>query len=233
MDEYEEEIKVIFPHASGAGATSIIEVLIGLPFKEGRSMTTSSESFVNYFVEINNKKYCLNLWEIISQKACRPLTKIFLKNSKIVIFVYDITSRSSFEDLNNWIKDVKEILGNNYICGLIGTKSDLFLKKEVREEEAESFAKSQGMKLRFVSAKNPIPIRKFIDELCYDYLCKFVDDKLIMKKYNKKDKKEKKKKEIKEIKAKKENINIDERKILQLHKLNINYIKTISKYNNY
>ena len=235
MGEFEEEIKVIFPHESGVGVTSMIDVLIGQPFNP-YTLTTPNASFVYYFVEINNKKYCLHLWDSIGQEKYRSLTKINFRDSNIVIFVYDVTNMSTFKELEFWIRMIKELLGEDFIGGIMGTKYDLYLKQKVSDEKAESFAKSHGMKLRLVSSKNdPNSIKKFIEELCYDYLCFkkqkiLMNDKLIMQKDDEKGKKERKKKEKK---VNKENINIDERKMHQLYKLNTNYIKTINKYYNY
>ena len=77
MDEYEEEeIKVIFPHESGAGVTLMIEVLNHQPFNP-YSQSTLTASFSDYFVEINNKKYCLHLWDSAGQENFRPIKKNF------------------------------------------------------------------------------------------------------------------------------------------------------------
>ena len=55
-------------------------------------------SFVKINMEILNNKYILNLWDTIGQEKFRSLTKIFLNDSKIVIFVYDITKEKTFEE---------------------------------------------------------------------------------------------------------------------------------------
>ena len=169
MDEYEEEIKVIFPYASGAGIIVMIDVIIGQPFNQ-IPFSTPNSSFVDYYIEINKKKYCLHLWDSTGQEKFRSLYKIFFKDSNIVIFVYDITNMNTFKELDSLISMIKELLGEDFIGGIMGTKYDLYLRQEVSDEEAESFAESYGMKLRLVSSKNPIPIKNFIEELCYDYI---------------------------------------------------------------
>ena len=57
----------------------------------------------------------------------------------------------TFKELEFWIRMIKVILGEDFIGGIMGTKCDLYLDQEVSDEEAESFAKSHGMKLRLVS----------------------------------------------------------------------------------
>ena len=64
MEKKTEEIKVIFLHNSGVGATSIIEVLIGIPFNWA-CPTTSIYPFVIYPVMIKGNNYLLYLWDTI------------------------------------------------------------------------------------------------------------------------------------------------------------------------
>ena len=78
---------------------------------------------------------------------------VMKKNSKIVILVYDITNKKSFTELENWHKQVKESLGDNIVLGVLGNKKDLFLQEDVKEEEAEEYAKSIGAKWGLTSAK--------------------------------------------------------------------------------
>jgi GTPase SAR1 family protein len=48
---------------------------------------------MNKVTVINGKSYSVNLWDTIGQEKYCSLTKIFLKVSKIVIFVFDITNK--------------------------------------------------------------------------------------------------------------------------------------------
>ena len=110
------------------------------------------------------------------------MISLFLNKSDIVIFVYDITMRSSLDCLNILIKMAKNILGDKFIGAIVGNKSDLFLKQEVKDEEAEKFAKEQGYKFYLVSAKtDPIAFRKCLEELVLDYILAFHLDLLIKK----------------------------------------------------
>ena len=80
----DQEIKVILVGESGTGKTSLINSAIGLPFKE-YEVTTNAAGFVTKVIKIDGKSYSLNLWDTIGQEKFRSLTKIFMKDSKIVI----------------------------------------------------------------------------------------------------------------------------------------------------
>ena len=58
------------------------------------STLNPSQSFKT--IEINEKKLKVVLWNTMGQEKHRALTKTFIKNSDIVIFVYDIRRRDSF-----------------------------------------------------------------------------------------------------------------------------------------
>ena len=124
-DDEIKEIKTILVGMTGTGKTNIINALTGKKFEENKFSTTTS-SFIDKTITLKNKKYNLEIWDTAGQEKYRSLTKIFINDSKIVIFVYDITTRSSFDEIDFWVRSVKEILGNNPVFGLAGNKKDLF-----------------------------------------------------------------------------------------------------------
>ena len=167
----ETAIKVILLGESGVGKTSLINASIGLDFDEKLSPTFSSSFVVKNFIK-NNKKYILNIWDTAGQEMYRSLTKLFIKNAKIVIFVYGIDNKVSFESLKSyWVATTKEILGDEIIYGLVGNKFDLFLKEQVQEIDASNYAEEIGAKFSLASAKtNKEGFSSFLEVLLDDYL---------------------------------------------------------------
>ena len=165
----DEEIKVILIGESGTGKTSLINATMGLKFKDTVESTTTN-SFSSKTVTINNKEYVLNLWDTIGQEKFRSLTKIFIKDSKIVILVYDITRKASFNELNFWLKMIQDILGDEPVLGICGNKSDLFVKEQVKEEEVKKYSEEKNIPFKLTSAKNPLSFNKFLEDLVKQYL---------------------------------------------------------------
>ena len=166
----DDAIKIILVGDSGTGKTNLITVAAGFDFNH-ESITTTSCSYIQKTVTTKNgKEYKINLWDTIGQEKYRSLTKIFIKDSKIVIFVYDITNRASFESLKYWNKTIEEILGQDPVFGIVGNKVDLYLQEKVKQNEGEQFAESIGAKFKLTSAKNdPKSISDFIVELLEEY----------------------------------------------------------------
>ena len=159
----DKEIKVILIGDSGVGKTNLINIALGLGFK-AKQEATSAASFSRLNIKTETNNISIDLWDTIGQEKYKQLTKLFYNNSRIVIFVYDIASRITFEGLTFWINDIKEQIGNDYVAGVIGNKSDLYLEEEVKREEGDVLAKSINAEFLLISAKNNERI-KFIDFL--------------------------------------------------------------------
>ena len=166
------EYKAILLGDSGTGKTSLINVSVGIKFQDGIASTLAS-SYVEKHFQKGKNEYILDLWDTNGQEKYRAMTKLFVKNSKIVIFVYSTDNRYTFQTLNYWVDYAKGVLGDNFIIGIVGNKSDLYMKEEVQEIEGQNFADSVGAKFRLVSAKiDPQGFVDFLSELLDEFLRK-------------------------------------------------------------
>ena len=174
-EEEEEETKVILVGESGVGKTNLINIITGGEFNE-KEKSSSTASFLNKKLTVKGNEYTINLWDTIGQEPLRQMAKLFYNNSKIVIFVYDITERKSFDELNKyWVKIIEEKLGKNVIKGIVANKIDLFLNEKVTEDEGEEYAKSIGAQFLVTSAKayGPAKFEDFLIKLYEEYLDKY------------------------------------------------------------
>ena len=190
-----ECIKVFFLGESGVGKSNIINILMGKVFNEHEA-TTGSQSFCEKKILLKKKEHKLHLWQAISQEKYRELTKLFYTDSKIVIFVYEIIYKNSFDELNYWIKSVEDKIGPDFVRGIIANKIDLYKDEQVSSDEGQEFAKSKNAKFLEFSAKSegPEKLEIFLTELLKEYLEKENEkenknnDKIILNKAKKKKK---------------------------------------------
>ena len=171
--EEQQEIKIILVGEPFTGKTSLINTAIGLKFEENKEMSTATANFVPKEFIIDGKSYLTNLWDTIGQEKFRSLTKIFIKDSKIVVFVFDITNKQSFKELNFWMNTIKEILGVDAILGIAANKQDLYEKEQVKEEEIKKFSDEKNIPFKYTTAKNPKLFVSFLEELLQKYIEKF------------------------------------------------------------
>jgi small GTP-binding protein len=145
--DYNEEIKVVILGESGVGKSNIINRYNGGEFNPN-SLPNNSSFFMSKNLIFGEKIYRINLWDTAGQEKYHSLTKIFLKETKIVFLVYAINDKLSFEKLDFWYKIVKESC-DDAILAIIGNKKDLYEEEQINEEEAikkaESFNATFGL----------------------------------------------------------------------------------------
>ena len=86
----EDYIKVILLGESGVGKTNLINVSQGKEF-DYNSMTSLSSSYSNGTLVYKDKEYFYVLWDTAGQESYRSLNKIFMKNSNVVLVLYENT----------------------------------------------------------------------------------------------------------------------------------------------
>ncbi len=90
------------------------------------------------------------------------------KNANIIILLYDITNKKSFEGIKDWIKDA-ENNGAGFEKILIGNKCDLEGKREVSKDMLDKFGNKKKIKTFETSAKTNINVTD-----SFDYLAKLI-----------------------------------------------------------
>ena len=107
--------KVVLIGESGVGKTSIISRYITNTFKS-QLMSTPGANFVtkNVIMEDDNQSIKFEIWDTAGQERYRALAKVFYKNAAVCVLVYDITRKTSFNELKNYLyKEIKENAQSN------------------------------------------------------------------------------------------------------------------------
>ena len=145
-------IKILLLGGTNVGKSNLIRIATGRPF-ENEPLFIPNQYYDDSII-INNKRYSYNVWDTEGGENFRSLTKIFFNGSQIVLIVFSMTSKHSFEEIDYWYKTTKEILGEDgYIIALVGNKSDLFESHELSYEEIDKKAKELNIKYKITSAK--------------------------------------------------------------------------------
>ena len=174
MFNKETRIKLILLGDTGVGKTAIMRRYYEDKFSP-LAQSTHSANFFEKELIINDKKIILELWDTAGQEEYRSLTKIFVKNSKIIILVYDVTSLESFNSLNFWYDFIQKEIGTEIILGLAGNKTDLIFEngydEEVSPEKGREYAQKIGASFALISAKESSKeITSLFDKLLMRYL---------------------------------------------------------------
>ena len=85
-----------------------------------------------------DKRIKVKIWDSIGAERFSSTVISTAKNAQGLLFTYDITSRRTFKDLDEWINKIQNI--SEFPIIIVGCKVDLEDKREVSTEEGHTFA---------------------------------------------------------------------------------------------
>ena len=143
-DNYDLILKLVLIGDSGVGKTNILSRYNNNEFSLATQPTVGVE-FGNKVIKKENKSIKLQLWDTAGQERYKAITNAFYKGSKGAFVVYDITRKSSFLNIDNWIGELKTNGSDDILIILVGNKTDLEDKREVSTDDGEKKAKQYGI----------------------------------------------------------------------------------------
>eukprot|EP01127_Copromyxa_protea_P004470 TRINITY_DN1432_c1_g1_i2.p1 TRINITY_DN1432_c1_g1~~TRINITY_DN1432_c1_g1_i2.p1 ORF type:complete len:143 (-),score=31.57 TRINITY_DN1432_c1_g1_i2:89-517(-) len=93
------------------------------------------------------------MWDTAGQEVFKAVTRTYYRGAAGALLVYDVTRRSTFNHLTNWLTDCRNLTSPNTVVLLVGNKKDLEDARGVSFEEAETWAKENGILFIEASAK--------------------------------------------------------------------------------
>ena len=136
------------------------------------SKSTIGVELITKFFKYEDKIIKINIWDTAGQERYTSMITTYYKGAKGALLVYDITRKNTFDNIDNWLKELITINSNNISMCLIGNKSDLSLLRKVEKEKAQEKANKYGIKFYETSALDSSNIKYAIEELIKDIYIK-------------------------------------------------------------
>ncbi len=133
------------------GKTALTERFNTNNFKDNYSPSIGID-FCNKEITFKNIDIIVSVWDTAGQEKYKSLIPNYIKNANIILLIYDITRKESFENINKWLSFVESIRKCTYI--LIGNKYDLTDQRQVTYEEALKFSNNKNLLFFECSAKS-------------------------------------------------------------------------------
>ena len=149
-DKYDMIFKIILVGDTGTGKTNILSKYAKNSF-ESNSKPTVGVEFFSKRININGKFIKMQIWDTAGQERYRSIVSGYFKDTKGFLIVYDITNKSSFNNIDKWINEIMNSIQNPLMI-LIGNKSDLNFERKVSIEEALEKAERHNCDIYEVSA---------------------------------------------------------------------------------
>ncbi|MHA1472046.1 MAG: Rab family GTPase [Promethearchaeota archaeon] len=166
--------KVAIVGNGGVGKTSMVLRYCENSFKESYLMTIGS-NFSTKTVELADHPQLqvkLQLWDLAGQKHFSFVRPPFYRGATGIIYVFDLTRRSSFADLLEWREEVEKVIGQKP-CLVVGNKLDLAKQgqREVAEQDGEAVKfEMHAMKYFETSAKEGNSVEEIFKTLTLEIL---------------------------------------------------------------
>ena len=193
------QYKVVLIGESGVGKTCIIAQFTNGKF-DPNTVTSLTAQYIRKNVDLpDGETITFDIWDTAGQEKYRALAKIFYKDARAIVLVYDVTSIKSFEEIKNyWYEQIKQLGSENIVIAIAANKYDLYEEKQVSNEDGEEFAKSIGAIFVSTSAKNASGINALFENIAHKIIDPNFDFAASEKKKNEEYKKKKKKEKAEE-----------------------------------
>ena len=116
----------------------------------------------------NGKEATVQIWDTAGQDRFRAITKNYYKGAHGIILIYDVTNQKTFENVRNWVTQIRENASEKAIIYIVGNKIDDKQNKVVTKEDGEKMAKEFDLKFFEASAKEDINIAPTFEALVKD-----------------------------------------------------------------
>jgi len=144
------------------------------------SKSTIGVEFATKTIQVDNKTITAQLWDTAGQERYRTVVSAYYRLVVGALLVYDICKHSTFENIELWLKELREQANRNIVIMLVGNKSDLRHLRAVPTEEARQF--SEKNKISFIetsaldSTNIELSFQKFFMEIYRSVSRKNLDD---------------------------------------------------------
>ncbi|VDD82412.1 unnamed protein product [Mesocestoides corti] len=150
---YSQVFKYIIVGDMGVGKSCLMHQFTEKKFFPDCPHTIGVE-FGTRIIEINDQKVKLQIWDTAGQERFRAVTKSYYHGAMGALLVYDITRRSTFHHIQNWLSDARKLTSANTVIIMIGNKSDLEEQRDVSYEDGKTLADENGLMFLECSAKS-------------------------------------------------------------------------------
>ncbi|KAL7634236.1 UNVERIFIED_CONTAM: hypothetical protein RMT77_015566 [Armadillidium vulgare] len=149
-DEYDYLFKVVLVGDCGVGKTNLLSRFIRNEF-DVESEVTFCE-FVNKSIEIDGKTIKAQICNTAGQERYRAITSAYYRGAVGALLVYDIAKYLTYQNVERWLREIRNRTEQNFVIMLVGNKSDLRHLRSVPMEEAKAFAEKNGLSFIETSA---------------------------------------------------------------------------------
>ena len=146
-EEFDLLVKVVLIGDTGVGKSNLLSRFTRNEFSMD-SKTTIGVEFATKNIPVDgNKIVKAQIWDTAGQERYRAITSAYYRGAVGALLVYDMSRSSTFENVERWLKELRDHAEPNIVIMLVGNKADLAHKRQVETEEALAYATKNKWRL--------------------------------------------------------------------------------------
>ncbi|CAK9818318.1 Ras-related protein Rab-11A [Anthophora plagiata] len=150
-DEYDYLFKVVLIGDSGVGKSNLLSRFTRNEFNL-ESKSTIGVEFATRSIQVDGKTIKAQIWDTAGQERYRAITSAYYRGAVGALLVYDIAKHLTYENVERWLRELRDHADQNIVIMLVGNKSDLRHLRAVPTDEAKAFAERNGLSFIETSA---------------------------------------------------------------------------------
>jgi Ras-related protein Rab-2A len=169
---YNYLFKIIIIGDANVGKTCLTLRFINDEYKTSYESTIGVE-YGTKIISIKDNRVKLQIWDTAGQEIFKSITKCYYRGASGAILVFDLSNKSTFQNIKKRLNDVKENGSANISIILVGNKSDL-QHREVCDQDINEIVTEYNLEYIECSAKQNINI-----DMVFSKLSEMIYEKVI------------------------------------------------------
>ncbi|XP_039013659.1 ras-related protein RABA1f-like [Hibiscus syriacus] len=141
-DDYDYLFKVVLIGDSGVGKSNLLSRFTRNEFSL-ESKSTIGVEFATRSIRVEDKIVKAQIWDTAGQERYRAITSAYYRGAVGALLVYDVTRRVTFENVQRWLKELRDHTDASIVIMLVGNKADLRHLFAVSTDDAKDFAERE------------------------------------------------------------------------------------------
>lgn len=167
-EDYDYLFKIVLIGDSGVGKSNLLSRFTRNEFNL-ESKTTIGVEFATRSIIVDNKLIKAQIWDTAGQERYRAITSAYYRGAVGALLVYDISKQSTFDNVEKWLKELRDHADAQIVVMLVGNKSDLKHLRAVKTEDSASFSEKNSLAFIETSALDSsnveVAFQKIITEI--------------------------------------------------------------------
>ncbi|KAG1179216.1 hypothetical protein G6F55_007346 [Rhizopus delemar] len=145
VDEHDYFFRLVLTGDSGVGKSNVMSRFARNEFDLVYRKTIGVD-FTTKTLGTDNHTVRAQIWDTAGQERFRTIVSSYYRGVAGAFIVYDITSRSSFENVHIWLREIREYTDSTAVIMLVGNKVDLSkFSRVVETEEGRLLAEEEEL----------------------------------------------------------------------------------------